>query len=82
MKKTREVDENVSVWMTNLPKLLKLTNKERQLNPNVLVAYKRPQTIATLLTKYKIQAHEDSVVISMSDSCGKYLQPRGRRRNA
>ena len=50
----------------NFLKFLKLTNKERELNPNVLVAYKRPQTIATLLTNYKIQAHEDSVAIGES----------------
>ena len=73
MKKAREVNENVSIWTTNFPKLLKLTNKERELNPNVLVAYKRPQTIATLLTNYKIQAHEDSVAIGESHPCGKCL---------
>ena len=54
MKKAREVNENVSVWTTIFPKLLKLRKKERQLNPSVLVAYKHPQTIATLLTNYKI----------------------------
>ena len=27
---------------------------ERQLNPNVMVTYKRLQTLATLLTNYKI----------------------------
>ena len=48
MKKAREVNKNENIWMTNFPKLLKLTNKERELNPNVLVAYKRPQTIAAL----------------------------------
>ena len=52
---------------------MELTNKERQLNPNVLVTYKRPQTIATLLTNYKIQAHEDSVVIGGLHPCGKFL---------
>ena len=53
MKKTREVNEDISVWTTNFPNLLKLTKKERQLNPNVM-KYKRPQTLATLLTNYKI----------------------------
>ena len=28
MKKAREVNENVSVWTTNFPKLLKLTKKD------------------------------------------------------
>ena len=73
IEKAREVNENVSIWTTNFPKLLKLTNKERELNPNVLVAYKRPQTIATLLTNYKIQAHEDSVAIGESHPCRKCL---------
>ena len=73
MKKAREVNKNENIWMTNFPKLLKLTNKERELNPNVLVAYKRPQTIATLLTNYKIQVHEDSVAIGKSHPCGKCL---------
>ena len=75
MKKAREVNENVKVWTTNFPKLLKLTKKERQLNPNVLVAYERPQTIAALLTNYKIQAHEDSVVIGGSHTSIMFLHP-------
>ena len=28
MKKAREVNENISVWTTNFPKLLKVTKKE------------------------------------------------------
>ena len=47
-QKAREVNKNISVWTTNFPNFLKLTKKERELNPNVLGAYKRPQTIATL----------------------------------
>ena len=73
MKKAREINDNISVWTTNFPKLLKLTEKERELNPNVLVAYKRPQTMAALLTNYKIQAHENSVAIGGSHPCGKCL---------
>ena len=34
---------------------------------------KRPQTIPTLLTKYKIQAHEDGVANGWSHPCGKCL---------
>ena len=37
------------------------------------MAYKRPKTIATLLTNYKIQAHEDSVAIGGSYTSGKCL---------
>ena len=39
----------------------------------MLVAYTRSQTVATLLTNYKIQAHEDMVVIGGSHTCGKHL---------
>ena len=79
MKKARVVDENISIWTTNFPKLLKLTKKERQLNPNVLITYKRPQTIATLLTNYKILGNKNSVVIGGSFPCGKcVLCNRGR----
>ena len=73
MRKAIEIYENVSFWTTNFSKLIKLTKKEKELNPNVLVAYKRPQTIATLLTNYKILAHEVSVAIGGSHPCGKCL---------
>ena len=53
-------------WTTNLSKLLKLTKKnKRELNPNVLVAKKRTQIIATILTNYKIQAHEDLQLLNL-----------------
>ena len=42
---------------------------DTQLNQNVMVTYKRSQTIATLLTKYKKLAHEERI----SFPCGKYL---------
>ena len=47
------------------------------------MAYKRPQTIATLLTNYEIQAHEDNVTIGRSYTYGNFffIQPRGRKRN-
>ena len=78
MKKTREVNEDISVWTTNFPNLLKLTKKERQLNPNVM-KYKRPQTLATLLTNYKIIAHKVNVEKGVSHPCGKcMLRNRGR----
>ena len=39
------------------------------MNKNDLLAYKRPQTIASLLTNYKIQA----IAIGGSHLCGKCL---------
>ena len=62
----KRINENISVWTTKFPKLLKFTKKERELNSNVLVACKRPQIIAALLTNYMIQAHENSVAIGGS----------------
>ena len=35
--------------------------KEKQLSPNVLVSFKRPQTLATLITNYKTFAHKVNV---------------------
>ena len=80
-KKAREGNENVSVWTTNFPKHLKLTKKERQLNSNLLVEYKCPHTIATLLSNYKIQPHAYSIVIGGSHPCEKFLL-WGRSRNS
>ena len=34
---------NFTVWTTNFPNLFKLTDRGKQLNPNAMVAYKRPQ---------------------------------------
>jgi len=78
----REINENISAWTTNFPKLLKFTTREKELNPNVLVAYKSPQTIAALLTNYKIQAHKNSeqlVDLTLVEML--FMQPRGSRRN-
>ena len=52
---------------------MKLTEREKQLNPNVMVAHKRPQTIATLLTNYKILAYKVNVGEGSSYPCGKCL---------
>ena len=70
-EKAREVNENTSAWTASFSKLLKLTKQERELNPNVLVAYKRSQTIVALTTNYKILAHKNSVAIGGSCPCGK-----------
>ena len=53
------------------------TYKETDLNPKILVAYKRPQTIATWLTKYKIQVNEDNDAIGGSHLCGECLLRNG-----
>ena len=49
-KRTKESNKSISIWTTIFPNLLKLTEREKTLNENVMITYKRPQTIATLLT--------------------------------
>ena len=48
-KKTKPTKENVTIWTINFLNLLKLTETEKQLNPNAMIAYKRSQTLSTLL---------------------------------
>ena len=45
------------VWATGFPSLLKLTRKEKELNQEACVVYRRPPTIANKLTRYKEIAH-------------------------
>ena len=72
-KKITRPKENLTVWTTNFPNLLKLTDGEKQLNPNAMIAYKRPQTLSTLLTNYKIIAHKVNVGRGISHPWGNYL---------
>ena len=72
-KRTKESNKNISTWTTIFPNLLKLTEREKQLNQNVMITYKRPQTIATLLTNYKKLAHEVNNEEGISSPCGKCL---------
>ena len=72
-KRTKENNKNISIWTTIFPNLLKLTEREKQLNENVMITYKRPQTIATLLTNYKKLAHEVNNEEGISFPCGKCL---------
>ena len=72
-RKQNILKENISIWTTNFPNLLKLTKKEKQLNPNTMITYKRPNTLATLLTNYKIIAHQPNADKSISYPCGKCM---------
>ena len=47
-RKQNIIKENISIWIY-FPNLLKLTEKEKQLNPNTMITYKRSNTLATLL---------------------------------
>ena len=48
-----EKKEDPQVWATSFPHLLTLTQKEKNLNPKVMITYKRPTTIGQKLTNYK-----------------------------
>ena len=53
-------DRNVprTVWPTQFPKLLKLSKKEKSLNPSATVTYKRPSTLSAQLTNYRRLSHD------------------------
>ena len=41
------------VWITQFPKLLRSSQMEKHLQPSVMLAYKRPQTLGNFGTCYK-----------------------------
>ena len=64
--------ERKTVWASSFPDLLKLSAKEKTLNPKASITYKRPQTISQHLTKYKTIAHRsNSVEEGASKPCGR-----------
>ena len=69
-KKTTRTKENITLWTTNFPNLLKLTYREKRLNRNTMIVYKRPHTLSTLFTNYKIIAHKNNVGRGISHPCG------------
>ena len=71
--KNKKSWKSISAWTPKFSNLLKLSRKEKQLNPNVTVSCKRPQTLSTLLTNYKILAHKSDVGKGVSCSYGKYM---------
>ena len=58
VQKCSDKQKQKTVWPTSFPKFLKLTTKERQLNENAMVTYRRPQTLSQSLTKYRKIAHD------------------------
>ena len=64
--------ERKTAWPTAFPELLKLSGKERKLNPKASITYKRPQTISQHLTKYKSIAHTSNPSHEgLSKPCGR-----------
>ena len=61
-----------TVWATYFPKLLRLSEKERSLNPTAMVTYRRPGTLASSLTNYKTLAHTSRTERQgFSNTCGR-----------
>ena len=60
-----------SVWATHFPSLLRLSTKEKDLNPKALVTYKRPATISGFLTNYRELAHNTAQVSAGSFPCNR-----------
>ena len=75
----KQEDDPKTVWATHFPKLLRLSEKERRLNPTAMVTFKRPGTLGGVLTKYKALAHGSrsddsgySLPCQHCKLCGKY----------
>ena len=54
--KENQISEK-KIWATFFPKLLSITKKEKQLNPQTTIVYRRPKTIGQSLTNYRRLAH-------------------------
>ena len=60
-----------TIWTTSFPGLLKLSTKERSLNPEACVTYRRPQTLAQQLTRYKTISYKPNTSYDgASKPCG------------
>ena len=51
--KLKKNKQKKSVWVTQFPKLLRSSQMEKRLQSNVMLAYKRPQTLGNFVTRYK-----------------------------
>ena len=71
VQKCSDKQKQKTVWPTSFPKFLKLTTKERQLNENAMVTYRRPQTLSQSLTKYRKIAHDVEEECAQSRPCGR-----------
>jgi len=52
--------KNYSVWPTSFHNLLRLTKKEKTLNNEAMVTYKRPTKVGQLLTNYRSLVHSEA----------------------
>ena len=58
-------------WPTAFPDVIKLTNKEKKLQPNAFVSYRRPATLGKILTNYLKLAWQLIEEVGISGPCGK-----------
>ena len=59
------------VWASPYSTILSLTPKEKELNPNAMITYKKPSTLQTILTNYKQISLNLSSNIGQSGPCSK-----------
>ena len=71
--------EQMLVWATYFPQIMKLLKREKELNPYAIVTYKRPGTLGAHLTNYRLLAHNStnsgpgmSLMCKHCKLCGKY----------
>ena len=59
-------------WTTRFKNILRFNNKEKELKPNAKITYRRPTTLAGMLTNYKGIAHNNGPCVKAgSQPCGK-----------
>ena len=51
--KLKKNKQKIIVWVTQFPKLLRSSQMEKRLHSNVMLAYKRPQTLGNFVARYK-----------------------------
>ena len=69
-KKTEPIKSRI-VWASCFPKLVKLSRREKQLNDDAAVVYKRPKTLSNQLVRYKRIAHETTASSPGSFPCNR-----------
>ena len=71
-QKKKKFDKQTLPWTTRFKSLLRFNSKEKELKPNAMLTYRRPTTLAGILTNYKGIAHEVKTIgESCSQACGR-----------
>ena len=61
-----------AIWVSCFPNLIQLSQKEKEMNPNTMIVYKRPPPLSQYLTRYKHIAHgSETTEPGSSKPCGR-----------